>query len=304
MIADPSVFHLDRFLAEERDEVERAIARACDGLATLLSDELCDPACHGLRTPGKRLRPILCTVAYRACGGVMKPAVYDLASSLELIHAYSLMHDDLPGMDDASLRRGHPTTHSLFGERATIRAGLALIPAASLLAHRAAGDLGCDDGARRAVVRELNRAAGAGGMVGGQALDLLAEGRRLQTDELDRLHRMKTGALVTASLLIGGIAAGAPSEALEGLESFGRGIGLAYQVTDDLLDATASAGELGKDPSDGRLGKSTYVGLHGLEETSRRARALVDEALEALRRAKIDEPALEALARHVIERKR
>ncbi len=141
-------------------------------------------------------------------------------------------------------------------------------------------------------------------MVGGQALDLLAEGRGLHADELDRLHRMKTGALITASLLIGGIAAGAPKEALEGLESFGRGIGLAYQVTDDLLDATASAGELGKNPSDGRLGKSTYVGLHGLEETSRRARTLVEEALGALRRAKIEEPVLEALARHVIERKR
>ena len=304
MIADPSVFHLDRFLSEERDEVERALGRACDWLDALLSDELRDPACHGVRTPGKRLRPILCTVAYRACGGVMKPAVYDLGSALELIHAYSLMHDDLPGMDDASLRRGHPTTHSLFGERATIRAGLALIPAASLLAHRAAEDLGCDDQARRAVVRELNRAAGAGGMVGGQLLDLLAEGMELHTDELDRLHRMKTGALVTASLLIGGIAAGAPSDVLEGLEGFGRGIGLAYQVKDDLLDATASTGELGKHPSDGRLGKSTYVGLHGLEETSRRASTLVNEALEALRRAKIAGPTLEALARHVIERKR
>lgn len=304
MIADRSMFHLDRFLVQEREEVERAIVRACDQLASLLSDELLAPACHGIRTPGKRLRPILCAVAYRSCGGVMKPAVYDLGSSLELIHAYSLMHDDLPGMDDASLRRGQPTTHTLFGEDATIRAGLALIPAASLLAHRAAEALECDGQARRSVVRELNRASGAGGMVGGQVLDLLAEGRRLRIGELDRLHRMKTGALVTASLMIGGIAAGASSGTLNGLKKFGRGIGLAYQVTDDLLDATASAGELGKNPSDGRLGKSTYVSLCGLEETSRRARRLVDESLEALRQEKIDGPELGALARHVIERDR
>ena len=304
MIADPSVFQLDAFLVEEREEVERAIGRACDRLVPLLSDELLGAACHGIRTPGKRLRPILCVVAYRACGGTTEAAVYDLGASLELIHAYSLMHDDLPSMDDQSLRRGQPTTHTVFGERATIRAGLALIPAASLLAHRAAGDLGCDDRACRSVVRELNRAAGAGGMVGGQVLDLLAEGGELHAEELDRLHHMKTGAVITASLLIGGIAAGASEGELGGLERFGRGIGLAYQVTDDLLDATASAGDLGKNPSDGQLGKSTYVALHGLEGTSRRARTLVDEALEALRRAEIEGPVLTALAQHVVERKR
>ena len=304
MIADRSIFDLDRFLVQEREEVEHAIVRACDQLASLLSDELLGPVCYGVRTPGKRLRPILCAMAYRACGGVMKPEVYDLGSSLELIHAYALMHDDLPGMDDASLRRGEPTTHTLFGEKATIRAGLALIPAASLLAHRAAGALGCDDQARRSVLRKLNRAAGAGGMVGGQVLDLLGERRKLKIDELDRLHRMKTGALVTASVVIGGIAAGASSGALDGLEKFGHGIGLAYQVTDDLLDATASAGELGKNPSDGRLGKSTYVTLYGPEETARRAKGLVDEALQVLRWAKIDGPELNALAQHVIGRDR
>jgi len=314
---DPPVIDLEALLRDERVEVEQALERACTWLADELPDELFQPARHAVLSGGKRLRPVLCVVAYRACrgGGTgggggpgsgrhMGSEVYDLGAAIELIHAYSLMHDDLPCMDNADLRRGQPTPHTLFGDAATARAGTALIPAASLWALRASEALGADDAVSRRIVRELNRAAGAGGMVGGQALDLLGEGQRLDPNELDRLHRMKTGALLTASLVIGGLAAGAADATITGLEGFGRGIGLAFQVTDDILDATEVAADLGKNPSDGLLDKSTYMSLYGLEEATRRARVLAEEATEALRGAGIDAPALVALASYVVERKR
>ena len=304
MTADRPAIDLEALLRDEREEVERALERACDWLGQELPDELYQPARHAVLSGGKRVRPVLCVAAYRACGGAPGPAVYDLGAAIELIHAYSLMHDDLPCMDDADLRRGQPTPHVLFGEGATARAGLALIPAASLWALRASNALGVDEAVCRRIVRRLNGAAGAGGMVGGQALDLLGEGRRLDSDELDRLHRMKTGALLTASLVIGGMAAGASDTSLAGLESFGRGIGLAFQVTDDILDATGRAAELGKHPSDGLFDKSTYVSLYGLEEAIRRAQELKDDATDALRGAGIDAPALIALASYVVERRK
>ena len=295
---------LEALLRDERAEVERALERACQWLGDELPDELFQPARHAVLSGGKRLRPVMCVVAYRACGGGTGPAVYDLGAAIELIHAYSLMHDDLPCMDDADLRRGQPTPHTLFGEEATARAGLALIPAASLWALRASNALGANDAVSRRIVSQLKRAAGAGGMVGGQALDLLGEGRSLDSNELDRLHRMKTGALLTASLVIGGIAAGASDTTLAGLESFGRGIGLAFQVTDDVLDATEVAADLGKHPSDGVLDKSTYVSLYGLEEAMKRARVHAEEATEALRGAGLDATALIALASYVVERRK
>ena len=295
---------LEALLRDERAEVERAL-ETCVPVAGRRAPRRAvptGPPCGAQRweTPS----PVMCVVAYRACGGGTGPAVYDLGAAIELIHAYSLMHDDLPCMDDADLRRGQPTPHTLFGEEATARAGLALIPAASLWALRASNALGANDAVSRRIVSQLNRAAGAGGMVGGQALDLLGEGRSLDSNELDRLHRMKTGVLLTASLVIGGIAAGAFDTTLAGLESFGRGIGLAFQVTDDVLDATEVAADLGKHPSDGVLDKSTYVSLYGLEEAMKRARVHAEEATEALRGAGLDATALIALASYVVERRK
>ena len=304
MTPQPPAFDLGALLRDERAEVERALERACDWLGDELPDELFQPARHAVLSGGKRLRPILCVVAHRACGGATGPAAYDLGAAIELIHAYSLMHDDLPCMDDADLRRGQPTPHTLFGEAATARAGLALIPAASLWALRASNALGADEEVSRKIVSQLNRAAGAGGMVGGQALDLLGEGKRLDSEALDRLHGMKTGALLTASLVIGGIAAGASETTLAGLQSFGLGIGLAFQVTDDILDASEIAADLGKHPSDGLLDKSTYVSLYGLEEAIARARVHAEDAAAALRGAGVEAPALIALASYVVERKR
>ena len=194
------------------------------------------------------------------------------------------MHDDLPCMDDAELRRGHPTTHRVHGVEATARAGATLIPLAVLQAWRGELALGCDPGTGRRIVSELCRAAGAGGMVGGQAVDLRAEGARLGAAELDRLHALKTGALLTAALRIGGVVAGASAPVIEALDRYGEAIGLAYQIADDLLDATASAEELGKNPSDDALDKTTYVAVHGFEDAAARARAEVARAHAALGR--------------------
>lgn len=297
-------FDIAVFLAERRPAVERALGRALDRLLPTIPEALDALLRHAVLTGGKRLRPILCVAAYEACGGEPSEEAYDLGVSLEMIHAYSLMHDDLPCMDDADLRRGKPTPHRLFGEPDTARAGLALVPAASLQAWNACQTLGCSEESSRRVVLELNRAAGAGGMVGGQALDLFGEGQALEAAELDALHRRKTGALLTCALVVGALAADAEEGALRAVERYGRAVGLAFQVTDDLLDATSSAGELGKNPSDGALGKSTYVSVHGLEEAGRRARELVSEARGALSEGGVTAPALEALANYVVDRKR
>ena len=295
---------LAAFLSDERREVERGLERALASLAPRMDAALLPVVRHGLLSGGKRLRPILCATAYRACGGGPDEVRYDLAVSLEMIHAYSLMHDDLPCMDDADLRRGSPTPHTVFGAARTARAAAALIPAAALQAWHGATALGCTESVAREVVRVLTRAAGAGGMVGGQAVDLLSEETTLSAEELDTLHGLKTGALLAASLRIGSLAAGASVGAREALDRYGRAIGLAFQIADDILDATASAEALGKNPSDEALGKSTYVALHGLERARREAARQVSVAHEALKGAGLDAPALVALASYIVERDR
>ena len=297
------LFDLGAYLRTEAPRIEEALRAAVAEASDLLPVELARAVDHGALSEGKRLRPVLCISAYRACGG-RSPRIAELAVSLELIHAYSLMHDDLPCMDDADLRRGRPATHRVHGDEATARAGAALIPLAALRAGRGARALGCSEVTARAIVEELCRAAGAGGMVGGQALDLRAEGSVLDGAELDRLHRLKTGALVTASLRIGALAAGALEVVLEALDRYGRAVGLAFQIADDVLDATATAADLGKNPSDGDRDKTTYVGVHGLGEAAERAREEVARARAALHHADVGDPALHALAQYVVERRR
>jgi geranylgeranyl pyrophosphate synthase len=295
---------LATYLESQRAAVEAALVRAVDALAPTIPRDAGDGLRHGVLSGGKRLRPVLCASAYTACGGAAQDALYDLAASLELIHAYSLMHDDLPCMDDAELRRGLPTTHREHGEAATVRAGAALIPGAALWALDACGRLGVGAERAREVAGVLLRAAGAGGMVGGQWVDLEGEGKSLGAEELDDLHRRKTGALLAASLEMGARAAGAPRSFVEALRDYGRSIGLAFQIVDDVLDATQSAETLGKNPSDAAHAKSTYVSLHGLEEARRLADLEADRAVAALTEAGIEAPMLVALARFVVERDR
>jgi geranylgeranyl pyrophosphate synthase len=303
-------FDLTEYLEHERRQVSTALTRALSAFEPALPDALAGAAAHGVLSGGKALRPILCVSAYRAAGGgygLPGEAIYALAVSLEFIHGYSLMHDDLPCMDDAALRRGLPTTHRVHGEAATVLAGAALIPMAALQALEGCRALGLADPRAREVVLELLAAAGAGGMVGGQTLDLLAEGELLSAEELGTLHGLKTGALLTSALRMGALAADAPGPILDAFSVFGRAIGLAFQIADDLLDATTGAETLGKNPSDLAMGKSTYVSLHGTEGARTLARAQVTRARAALDGAGMtcDEPAaavLHALAEYTVSR--
>jgi geranylgeranyl pyrophosphate synthase len=304
-VTGSSGFDLRSYLGQERQEVERALERALMAVGPRLPVDVASAVRHGVTTGGKRLRPILCATAYRACGGEAEPArVYDLAVSLELIHAYSLVHDDLPCMDDAELRRGAPTTHRVHGEDAAVMAGAALIPAAALQSLTASRALGCSPEVSLRVTRALLEASGAGGMVGGQWLDLLGERQALTGPELDRLHGRKTGALLASALVMGGLAAEAAEPVVDALRVYGTAIGLAFQIADDVLDATSSAEILGKNPSDTALDKSTYVSLHGLEAARERAVQVVASALEALDGAGLEAPALRGLAHYVVERDR
>lgn len=294
---------LRKFLSREREQVEIALEGALAAILPRIPEEFGPAVRHGVTSGGKRLRPILCVAAYRAAGGGDR-GIYDLAVALELIHAYSLMHDDLPCMDNAQLRRGEPTTHWIHGDGPTTVAGALLIPAAAIQAWGGARAMGLQEETCRILVEELAQAAGGGGMVGGQVLDLLGEDRALSAEELDDLHKRKTGALLKASLRMGAIAAGATPSELAGLDGYGESIGLAFQIADDLLDATSSVEELGKIPSDAELGKSTYVSLFGAEEAGRKARMLVSHAVRELQDCGLDAPELEALARYIVERKR
>jgi geranylgeranyl pyrophosphate synthase len=301
---DQEAFALKPFLQAERARVQEALGRALEGLLPFLDPRIREAARAGTTTGGKRLRPILCMTAYQVAGGADRRGVEDLAVSLELIHAYSLMHDDLPCMDDAPLRRGQPTPHTIHGEAPTVVAGAAMIPAAHLQAWRAARAMGLPESTARSLVDTLALASGAAGMVGGQGLDLMGEGAALSADELDRIHRQKTGALLTASLRMGGLAAEASPRLLAALEDYGRNVGLAFQITDDVLDATSDAEALGKAPSDAALEKSTYVTLFGVDGARARAEDRVERARAALAGAGLHAPALDALAHHVVARAR
>ncbi|TVR65854.1 MAG: polyprenyl synthetase family protein [Gemmatimonadales bacterium] len=301
-----AAFDIPAFLQTERRRVEAALGRALGALLPLAPVLTRDAIRQGVTTGGKRLRPILCMAAYEALGGSPRHGIEELAVSLELIHAYSLMHDDLPCMDDAPLRRGSPTPHMVYGEPAVVLGGAALISLAHLHLWRTSGAMGLSDPVRRELLRVLARAAGAEGMVGGQALDLWGEGRSLGRQELDELHRRKTGALLTASLELGAVAAlpALDHPAREAMVAYGGAIGLAFQIADDVLDATADAEALGKAPSDAALDKSTYVALLGVEGARKAAGHQVAEARAALAGAGIEAPALEALADYVVTRDR
>ena len=308
VIDPPAPFDTAAFLDRERDWVNAVLSGIAPGLAEGAPAGLREPITYALATPGKRLRPILCVSAWR----VVRPAhppetVYRLACALEIVHTYSLVHDDLPSMDDDALRRGRPTVHVVYGERAALLAGAALIPAAVRVLDGAARDLGLDAPARGRLVAELCRAGGARGMVGGQWLDLLGEepGARVDADGLERIHRLKTGALLAASLRIGAMAAGADEARIEALTAYGRELGLAFQIVDDVLDVTRTDAELGKTAGkDAGAGKATYPSLFGVKRAERMARERTVRALGALHAAGIASGELEALAAYVLERGR
>ncbi|HEU4454505.1 MAG TPA: farnesyl diphosphate synthase [Longimicrobium sp.] len=303
--AVPAAFDVAHFLAAERDRVNAALRAVTPQAAEGASGAVREAILYALATPGKRVRPILCVAAWRALrGGEAPEGVYRLACAVELVHTYSLVHDDLPCMDDDDLRRGRPTVHRAFDCRRALLAGAALIPAAVRVLDSAAVSLGLDVETRRALVAELCRAAGAEGMVGGQLRDLEGEGRRLDAAGLERVHRGKTGALLAAALHVGAGAAGAGEEAMAALTVYGQDIGLAFQIVDDVLDVTGDAASLGKTAGkDQQSEKSTYPALFGLDGARRLAGERVAEAVDALRAGGIVSPELEALARYIVERR-
>jgi geranylgeranyl pyrophosphate synthase len=279
-------------------------------------DRVAEALGYALSAGGKRLRPILCLGAAEAVDAMTpgRSATADsrpprmrvrAAAAIEMIHTYSLVHDDLPCMDDDPLRRGRPTTHRVCGTGPAMLAGIALIPLACRTLAEAAAALGLSAEQQAQAVLELCRGAGAAGMVGGQLLDLEAEGVSLPLESLRRVHALKTGALFRASLRIGGILAGADPGVTDALGRFGDGLGLAFQVTDDVLDETMDADALGKTPGKDRdAHKSTFVSLLGVDGARAAAGAEAESASAALRGAGIISPLLEALAEFAVCRDR
>jgi geranylgeranyl diphosphate synthase type II len=255
---------------------------------------------YSLLAPGKRLRPMMVLLAAEACGGEIETAL-PAACAVEMVHAYSLVHDDLPAMDDDDLRRGRPTCHVKFGEALAILAGDALLTLAFEVLAR---EVKPESLAGRCCL-ELARAAGAAALVGGQADDLAAEEAGGNLNTLEAIHRRKTGAMFLVSLRLGGLCAGADSEQLAALDAYGKAIGLAFQIVDDLLDENGDEAAVGKRLNkDADRGKLTFPRLLGVEESRRRAGVLVAEALAALRPFGPAAEGLEALARYVLERNR
>lgn len=239
---------------------------------------------YSVMAGGKRLRPVLALSAYTACGGGDHDAVLPAACALELFHTYSLIHDDLPSMDDDTLRRGKPTNHVIFGEAIAILAGDALQTlAAFLLATEPRGSRWT--ARRSAASREILTALGSEGMVGGQVLDLQMTGSagRVSEEQLIRIHNLKTGRFLEACVQAGALWAGARAPVRKALRRYGRALGLAFQIMDDILDETASSEDLGKTAGkDSAQGKATFPALWGLEESRSAAQRLLSDALRAL----------------------
>jgi geranylgeranyl pyrophosphate synthase len=287
---------------DDRAAVQQALEQFCARWLGDLAPLTAEAIRYALLGEGKRLRAILLLEAYRACGGAGDAR--ELAASVEVVHAYSLVHDDLPCMDDDDVRRGRPTVHRVYGVPVATAAGLAMVPLAARSAWHAALALGLPDAEAAAIVRELMQAAGAGGMIGGQLLDLEAEGVHLGLDAMERVHRLKTGALIAASVTLGARAARAPGARRTALARYGAAIGLAFQIADDVLDVTATTDQLGKTAGrDLDLHKSTYPALLGVEGAIERAVALVEEACDALAGEGLLTPPLEQLARFIVERR-
>jgi len=259
---------------------------------------------YSVLSAGKRLRPTLVFASCEAVGGAGSGAgVAELAAAVEVVHAYSLVHDDLPCMDNDDLRRGRATTHRAFDVPTATAAGYHMVALAARVLAAGMEALGLEPDRRRAIAVELFRAAGAGGMIGGQALDLDAEGCRLAAAELEAVHRRKTGALIAASCVIGGLAAGGLPAACEALRSYGADVGLAFQIYDDVLDATATSDQLGKTAGkDATLAKSTFVTLLGVGAARAEAERLAARAVDRLRQAGLISPTLVELAHYIVTR--
>lgn len=260
------------YLETLRQEIDSHLLKLLPAAGTP-PPELHEAMRYSVMAGGKRLRPILAILAYRAVGGdedvIMTPAC-----ALELLHTYSLIHDDLPCMDDDDFRRGQPTLHRKYSEYIAVLAGDAL--------HALAFELLAETSSP-AVIAEVSRAIGTEGMISGQVRDVQAEGKNVTLEQVEEIHRRKTGALIAASVKIGGLLAGASGDMIAALDHFGRELGLAFQIVDDILDIEGDPEALGKSVgADDRLAKATYPKVVGLEQSKRIAAEIIERAKSAL----------------------
>lgn len=296
-----SVFMLQNTLEQGQQLIDKALERLLPS-SKQRPESIHQAMRHSVFAGGKRLRPILCMEAARMIVGKLPDSVEELGSALEMLHTYSLIHDDLPALDNDDLRRGKPTCHVVFGEAIAILAGDAL----QTHAYQVLARLKCPPEARVKIVEEIAQATGTvNGMIGGQVKDLEAEHRQPDPETLEYIHRSKTGALFTASLVAGGIYAGGTLAEVQRLRDFGRCIGLAFQIADDVLDVTQSSEQLGKTAGkDTASEKATYPSLFGVEESLRKADALVSSGCNALDSFGSRADTLKELARYLVQRKK
>lgn len=287
------------YLDERKRLIDDHLARAVTD--TSIPERLREAMKYSLDAGGKRIRPILAIAGAESVGGKAQH-VMPLAIALEMVHTFSLIHDDLPAMDDDDLRRGRPTNHKVFGEAMAILAGDALFAEAFSLV---AASRDVDPTILVEVIRDLAHASGGRGMTGGQAIDMMATGKKISEKELEEIHRHKTGALLTIPAVLGAKLSGASASHITALEKYGRALGLAFQITDDILDIEGNQDEIGKDVgSDVMGGKATYPAVIGIERARARAKSLVDEAFSALADFGDGADPLRSIVRYVVERRR
>lgn len=294
------MFELETYLKQRAALVERALADsvpASNGPAARLSEAMR----YSLLDGGKRLRPILALASSEAVGGTIEDAIA-FACAVEMIHTYSMVHDDLPCMDNDDLRHGKPTNHKVYGDALATLVGDALLTDAFGVLARALAAR--SPAMAAATIAELSEAAGSAGMVAGQVIDLLGEGRTMNLEQLEYLHSKKTGALFLVSVRGGARLGGATPAQLESLTTYGRALGLCFQVVDDLLDVEASTEQMGKrTQKDHAAGKNTYPGIIGIEESRKLARDLERRAIGAIASLSNRAEPLRAIASFVVERR-
>ncbi len=303
MMVKPVNFDLKAYLLEKRTQVDSALDEYVPKVDGLTAD-LIEAMRYSLFAGGKRLRPILCMAGAEAVGGEGQH-VLPVACALELIHTYSLIHDDLPLMDDDDLRRGKPTNHKVFGDAIALLAGDGLLTEAfSLMTSPVTtGEIAPDR--LLEAIRMISGAAGPGGMVGGQVVDMQWEGKKADLETVKFLHTHKTGALIKASVVSGAIVTGAPEAQVRSVLSYGKKIGLAFQISDDILDVEGDSETMGKMAgADEEKGKTTYPSVLGLGESKKVQSVLVQEAVQDLKAFGERAEPLRQIAYYIIERKK
>ena len=290
---------LNQTLGEGRRLADAALERLLPP-ADLRPSSIHSAMRHSVFAGGKRIRPILCMEAGRVVSGNLPSGIEEVGAALEMLHTYSLIHDDLPALDNDDLRRGRPTCHKVFGEAIAILAGDAL----QTQAYEVLANLQCSPEGRVKVIAEVAKSTGTvNGMIGGQVVDLEAERLKPDAETLEYIHRSKTAALITASLVCGGIYGGANAEQVGSLRDFGQAIGLAFQIVDDILDVTKSSEQLGKTAGkDIASEKATYPALFGLDESRNKAAKLLASANRALESFGPKANVLKDIGRFLIER--